>query len=278
VTNLPEAVCIGPMKSGTSWIHDYLGTRTDVVLPRGVKETHFFDKRYTLGFDWYKKHFPGQNAEVSGMVIEVSPSYFHCTDAPSRMLEKIGNVQLLVVLRDPVQRAWSHYLHLCRKGYTESSLAQAIAEHEEIIEASRYTVHLARWQSVFGNESVRLLFLEDLAEDPDYFTRTLCRTLGIPYRQPPDGAFVKSNEAAVAPSPVLARLGQKAANAMRARRMYFVINFAKRLGLKAVFFGRPRAAGAPALEGDDRKLLECLLASEREYFQQLAALHRSSPS
>lgn len=260
--NLPRALIVGPMKAGTSWIHDYLQARGDIALPNGVKETFFFDHRYNKGVGWYSQHFQHYDSSGHRLCVEVAPSYFHCEEAPSRVCVSLGDIPLVVTLRDPVRRAWSHYLHLYHRGYTKAPLQEAIVEFPEILEASRYQTCLSRWQTEFATEQIHILWLENLAHSVDDFAAELCQVLSLPYTQPAEFLYGRRNEARVPPSRLGASIGIRGGNMLRKYRLYGVVNFAKRLGLKEVFFGRPGKKSLPTLSDANAQWLERELEGE----------------
>lgn len=262
MNTLPKALVVGPMKAGTSWVHDYLHVRGDVALPDGVKETFFFDTRYDKGVDWYASHFGHYDSSSHRQCVEVAPSYFHCAEAPARIHDTLGEVPLVVTLRDPVRRAWSHYLHLRRYGYTRLPLREAVAAFPEILEASRYKTGLARWEAIFGREHIHVLWQEDLGQSPDVYARQLCKGLGLDFVPLADGSSSKQNEAAMPASATLAAFGDSAAHFLRSYRLYGVVNAAKRVGLKKLFFGRPGAKTLPTLGSEDAAWLASELAGE----------------
>jgi len=258
----PDALVVGPMKAGTSWIHDYLESRGDVVLPNGVKETFFFDRRFDKGMGWYAAHFCHYDVAVHQLCIEVAPSYFHCPEAPTRIRETLGDVPLIVTLRDPVKRAWSHYLHLLNRGYTRKSLREAVNDFPEILEASRYKTCLNRWQATFPSQDIHVLRLEGLTESVDDFVADLCECLFLPYVAPADYLRGKRNAARVPAFHLIASVGIWGGNMLRSFRLYRIVNVAKRLGLKEMFFGRPGARALPSLSDADGQWLESQLAGE----------------
>lgn len=258
----PRAMVVGPMKGGTTWIHDYLQARYDVCLPKGVKETFFFGEHFDKGINWYQKHFLHFDPKHHLTIVEVAPSYFHQTESPMRINNLLGNIPLLFTLRDPVRRAWSHYLHLLRYGYTKAPLCEAIKQFPEILEASRYRTCLKRWLDVFPSEYINILWQDLLIESPENYARAVCNALQLPYHPTSIHLQKKSNQSTVPPSYLLAALGSKISRFIRSKRLYGIINFAKLIGLKKVFFGNPGSRRVPALEDEDANWLAKQLEGE----------------
>lgn len=258
---MPNALVIGPMKAGTSWIHNYLEVRGDIGLPRGVKETFFFDRHFDRGQQWYANHFSHASIDDQA-IIEVAPSYFHCRQVPERVKATLGGISLVVTLRNPIRRSWSHYLHLRRYGYTKLPLRDAVAAFPEILEASRYKTCLTRWEAVFGRENIHVLWQEDLGQAASAYTRHVCNGLGIAFVPLTDELRSSQNEAALPASATLAALGDRTAHFLRSYRLYGVVNIAKRLGLKQLFFGKPGSGSLPHLSAEDADWLADLLIDE----------------
>src|SRR5699024_348405 len=105
--------------------------------------------------------------------------------------------------------------------------------------ASRYKTVLARWQKTLPESPIHVLWKEDLAKSPEQYARDLCHALSLPYVVPKEEQNKASNAAAVPPSAKLAGLGRRTSYFLRDRKLYGVVNFAKRLGLKKLFFGKP---------------------------------------
>jgi hypothetical protein len=259
---LPNALFAGPMKAGTSWIHAYLAARGDVCLPRQVKETFFFDKYFSRGTDWYAKRFVDYDPVRHRLVAEVAPSYFHCPEAPERVRRCLGNVPVAFTLRHPVERAFSHYLHRYRYGVTRKAIRSAIDDLPEIVEASRYATVLRRWMRCFPRTDLHILLLEELAASPNEFAASVCGPLSLPYMPPGDLGRLDKNAAAMPPSFFLARAGKRLGNALRFLGFYGVVDTAKRLGLKRVFFGGAGRGALPRLSSGDAEFLRSLLLDE----------------
>lgn len=238
----PNALIVGPMKAGTSWLYEYLKSRNDVSVPTGTKETFFFDDRFeSKGVDWYLKHFQNAGGPNVTTIIEVAPTYFHGAELPRRVLETLGKIKIVVTLRDPAKRAFSLFQHMRRYGYTKATdFRQAVQNHPEMLASSRYAECLERWREVMGPENVSVLFMEDLAAEPLNFAADCCHAL---YIAPPESAAQLPSKVNVASQPrnyYVALAGRLVGDALRSIRLYAVVDMAKRAGLKRLFFGKPQ--------------------------------------
>lgn len=270
--NAPGCIVIGPMKAGTTWIDDYLRQRGDVVLPQGVKETMFFDHHFDRGLDWYLSHFDHSKATRGRAVVEVAPSYFHNADAPGRILQTLGTVRLIAIRRDPIARSWSHYLHMRRYGMTRADFRTALQRHPEILAASRFDETLATWRAVLPPENLLVLEHDHLREDPVGFAARLCSFIGLPPSPPEffETLTISRNAAALPRFPALAGLTNRVTFALRRLRLYGIINFLKKIGLKKFLFGAPEASKLPQMTPEERAFLQELLEHGDTSFQHEA--------
>lgn len=251
----PDVLFIGPMKAGTTWIQEFLHNQGSVCLPKGVKETFYFDRNNSKGLEWYSSHFSHYDKSRHKHIVEVSPSYFHSEEAPKKIYDEIGSVSLVVTLRDPVKRAWSHYLHLRRYGYTRSNLQDASEEYPQLLAASSYAQNLEKWRKCFPDSKIYILWQEDLARNPAQYAEDICEILDLPFSGLSAVSLKRTNAAAVPPSPHLAALGRRFSYFLRSYRLYGCVNMAKKLGLKKFFFGSPGAQALPELSKKDEEWL-----------------------
>lgn len=198
---LPDAVIIGAQKCGTSSLQGYLTQHPRVIAPLR-KEVHYFDLNHARGERWYRAHF-GRAGEP-GLNLDATPYYLFHPLAPGRAHALLPRAKLIVLLRDPARRAYSHYWHERDKGREplefEAALdaepARVDAAHRRLaageIAASRehqfygycargrYAEQLERWLQYYPREQLLVLRFEDLVREP---LPTLNRTLawlGLP--------------------------------------------------------------------------------------------------
>jgi Sulfotransferase domain len=198
---LPDASIIGAQKCGTSSLHNYLTQHPGVIAPLR-KEVHYFDVHFPRGERWYRAHF-GRVGEP-GLNIDSSPYYLFHPLGAARMHLLLPKAKLIVLLRDPVRRAYSQYWHERGKGREPLSFEDALAaepgrvaeahrrladceitasrEHQtySYVSRGRYAEQLEHWLALYPREQLLVLRFEDLVKDPlDVLNRTL-GWLGLP--------------------------------------------------------------------------------------------------
>ena len=240
--HLPNALVVGPMKAGSTWVHDYLSYRGDVALPAPDKESFFFDRYYDRGPEWYAEQFSRREVMPASSVVEIGPSYFHHPDVPARVRETLGSIPLVFTLRNPVKRAWSHYLHIRRYGLTTKSLQSAVADYPAILDASRYRECVKRWREALPDSPTTFVWQETLAQDPAMYARRVSEGLDIPHVDVPWSMIGQSNAAAVPASTLLARLAYRGARFCRDHGLGRAVHWARAIGFQPLVFGRPGSA------------------------------------
>jgi hypothetical protein len=141
---LPDYVIIGAQKAGTTSLHGYLAAHPQVNVST-VKEVHYFDKSYNYcrGENWYRWHFPlalGKNRHK--LCGESSPFYLFCPVTPARMAALLPNAKIIVLLRNPVDRAFSHYQMTVSRNLEPLSFEDAIkAEPERLADHRKWLIH-----------------------------------------------------------------------------------------------------------------------------------------
>ena len=266
--NLPDALVIGPMRSATTWVHRYLKTREDVCLPTDVKETFFFDRRFEKGIKWYKKHFKECENNKLKITIEVGPSYFHSEEAPGKIRDILGQVPLVVIYRNPIERSFSHYAHLRRFGFTSLPLREAVEEFPEILTASRYAEQLKRWIRHFGRSSLEILRLETLKESPAQFAINLTRALCLPKKSIPEDLKTPVNQSTIPKSNVLAGITWRVADALRGWRLHKIVEWAKKIGVKDAVM-ESASGERPGMSESERAWLRKQLKDDTELFPEM---------
>lgn len=213
---LPDAVLIGGQRCGTSSLFKWLA-RHPALVPALRKEVDYFSLDYDLGEDWYRAHFPLEARrrlavarDRPWLTFEATPTYLFDPRAPRRAAELLPDAKLIVLLRDPVARAVSHYHHNVRHNLERLPLEQALAEeadrlapewerlaeepdHRAIrlrrfsyVARGRYAEQLERWFASYDRDQFLVLRSEDLFGSPAESFDRVTDFLGVERWHPPE--------------------------------------------------------------------------------------------
>jgi hypothetical protein len=187
----PDFLIVGVMKGGTTSLFRYLAQHPD-VLPPFRKEIKYFDCNYFEGPAWYGAHFPLRTKFTDGTKLtgEATPYYIYHPTAHERIASALPQIKIIIILRNPIDRAYSHYQHMVRVGREPLNFEDAIAaeperlagEAEKVAVDPRYPTYkhlqysylsrgdylpqIQRWHSLFPKERMLILRSEDLYQEP----------------------------------------------------------------------------------------------------------------
>ena len=204
---LPSTLVIGAQKAGTTSLFTYLVQHPD-VLPPLSKEIHYFDLNYGRGVGWYRARFPYRyQLRSAASSLDASPYYLAHPLVPARAAELLPDARLIALLRNPVDRAYSHYQHELRGGRESLSFADAVAqeparlagEEERLrqdpsyysfnhhrysyLRRGLYVQQLREWVRHFPRSRLLVLQSEWFFRDPAAATAAVQRFLGLrPHR------------------------------------------------------------------------------------------------
>ena len=198
---LPDFLGLGVQKGGTTSLHRLLEQHPDVFLPP-VKEVHYFSLNYASGEAWYRSQFAG--AKPDQHCGEITPYYIFHPQVAARVKEALPQAKLIVLLRDPVDRALSQYFHSRRHGFESLELEAALeAEPQRLLDAervlqasdgrhrshqehsylsrSRYEQQFPQWLETFSEDQLLVLRSEDLFQRTTLVWEQLLRFLGLKF-------------------------------------------------------------------------------------------------
>lgn len=210
---LPDFLIIGTQKGGTTSLYNYLQAHP-CITPAARKEVHFFDRRLNLnkGLGWYRGHFPTcieryyahhlrKETFVTG---EATPEYLFLPHIPYKVARVLPHVKLIILLRHPVDRAYSQYQHAVVQGHETRSFEEAINDQEarfaeeqvnilQDTDYERYTYmqhcyltrsiyidQLQRWMSLFPREQFLILKSEEFYAAPAVSLKQVLDFLSVP--------------------------------------------------------------------------------------------------
>ena len=188
VGTLPDFLIVGAQKGGTSFLY-YLLTHHPLVEPAARKELHFFDQqeRFDNGAGWYRRCFPQSRWKDGRRSItgEATPSYLFDPSVAKRMAEVVPQARLIALLRDPIDRAYSHYQMQVKRGTEPLTFEEAIEqEHSSYVSRGIYVNQLLHWFEFFSQEQMLILKSEDFFERPVETMKVVLNFLDLPDWQP----------------------------------------------------------------------------------------------
>ncbi|NIN93623.1 MAG: sulfotransferase [Anaerolineae bacterium] len=208
---LPDFIIIGAQRCGTTSLYSYLLEHPSVI-PAFKKETLFFSNHFGKGVTWYRCHFPlawhkhyvrriRRQDFITG---EASPYYIFHPHVPRRISETVPQARLIALLRNPVDRAYSHYHHEVKMGLETLPFEDAIEREEERLSMERakmledenyrsfnyqnysylsrgiYVDQLENWTRFFDRDQILVLKSEDFNDDPVATLEQIAEFIDLP--------------------------------------------------------------------------------------------------
>lgn len=213
VGSLPDFIVVGTQKGGTTELYDQLSLHPQIV-PSFAKEVHFFDANYSKGIEWYSAFFPRRPERTPDSCLmpitgEASPCYLFHPDVARRVQETLPDVKIILMLRNPADRAYSHYHHEVRLGYETLPFEQAIAGecarldgekakmmsddcyysdrymHYSYLTRGIYVDQVKSWFETFPQEQILLLKSEEFFTNTSLVMGQVHNFLGVAEVEPP---------------------------------------------------------------------------------------------
>ncbi|RDJ32173.1 MAG: sulfotransferase [Crenarchaeota archaeon] len=223
---LPDFLIIGAMRSGTTSLY-YDICEHPCIIPAAYDEIGYFDTNYHLGLNWYRSMFPTKfkkNSTIKHhgyfLTGEDTPFYFWRRDAAKRIHDLLPNIKLIVILRNPIDRAYSEHNNAVRVGTVKKSFEEVIdtelkiyqenkvdfefnleqAAGESILAKGIYADQLSIWLEKFKHEQIFVIKNEDLTDDSNTVLNETYHFLGLPeynltdHHKMKKGKYEKMNE------------------------------------------------------------------------------------
>jgi len=211
---LPGFLIVGGQRCGTTSLYRALAAHPAILKPVLHKGVHYFDTGYHHGMSWYRGHFPllrtaralHARIGIAPIAFESSPYYLYHPLAPVRIARDLPGVRLIVLIRDPVERAYSHHAHEVARGFeTVTDFERALAlepirladEERRINEDPRYQSHshqhhgyltrgqyvdyLIRLERLFGRDRIHVVDSATFFAAPERVYAQVLQFLGLPH-------------------------------------------------------------------------------------------------
>jgi len=218
---LPDFLIIGSQKSGTSSLYSYL-TQTPYITPSAFKEVHFFDTHFERGINWYRGCFPTIFSKKYQLMknkkfqtCDATPYYLFHPLGANRASKYLPEIKIIILLRNPVDRAHSHYNMIVEQGREELSFEDAIKSEEKRLEKEEekiltikdyfswnhmaysyltrgiYIKQIKEWMNFFPKEKFLIINSESFAQNPKSTVKQTLKFLGLPPHELP--SYTKQN-------------------------------------------------------------------------------------
>lgn len=197
----PDFLIVGAQKAGTTALFTYINAHPKVVNHTG--EIHFFDLNFDQGTKWYKNQFP-ERPKSDYLIGDKSPYYLFHPSVPERVFSLYPNIKIIILLRNPIDRAYSQYWMNIRYETETLSFEEAINaepkrlageteklllnpgycsdQHKRFSYLSRgiYVDQIKRWMSFFPSEKILILLSDDLKNNPTHVMNKVFSFLELP--------------------------------------------------------------------------------------------------
>ncbi len=185
---VPNFLIIGAARSGSTYLARNLATHPNVFIPV-EKELHFFDRHYNKGWAYYKNFFE-EAASTHKVIGEATPTYMTTVEWADRIHEHLPDTKLIAILRDPVDRAYSHYWNVVAgyedtEGMTYAEKVEAhpfeetLETHDRLIEDGLYAQNLRPFLDRFGRDQLLVLIYEEVTQNPAPHLARAFQFLGV---------------------------------------------------------------------------------------------------
>lgn len=179
---LPNLIVIGAMKCGTTSLHYYLNLHPEIQMSK-IKELSYFveHRNWHRGLKWYKSHFSG-DMPIHGEATPAYTMYPRFSGVPERMYNLIPAAKLIYIVRDPIKRILSEYMHHNTGGLENRSLETVITSgyaDSRYIARSKYYFQIEQYLPFFAEENIHILTTEALGADRNNALEAIFGFLGV---------------------------------------------------------------------------------------------------
>jgi hypothetical protein len=272
---LPDFLGIGAPRCGTTWLHRLLASHPQIYVPTRRKEVRFFDEYYARGLGWYEQFFPDDKDAAKYRAIgEITPSYLYCHECSQRMA-RLGTVQrLFLMIRNPVDRAYSRYALEVRYRSFQGSFEDFCAGEPHGIQEGFYTRGLKEYLRHFALEQCLVLVYEQAVAKVPQTKELVAQHLGLDAGLFPDGAGTQRVHARYTPTRAksIYAAGIALSRKFRDWDLYWANQLARRLRIRRLF---GQSGELQPMKEETRRHLQDLYADEIRDLESLLTIDLS---
>lgn len=195
----PDFIIIGASRCGTTSLYNYLSTHPQALLPTRKELDFFSSQAFRHGKEWYLSHFPALADQPGFITGEATTSYFDLVQVPQELHRHFPQTKLILILRNPIERAISWHYHKARVGAVNCDIEESIYAEMDALKNAKtfelinlgyqapnnllgglYVYKIMRWLAFFSSDQILILKSEDLYEKPWEIMQQVFCFLGIP--------------------------------------------------------------------------------------------------
>jgi hypothetical protein len=246
---LPNFLVIGAQRCGTTLLDTILRVHEDIYVPPHRKEVHYFDMHFARGVDWYQSFFPAEEDVHKYLAVgEVTPDYIFGPEVPERIAALLPTCRLIVMLRNPVQRAFSGYLHHVRSFNERRTFAQFIEEQHDARQRGFYAQQIKRYLDFFPEDRMLIMLSEEVFQKPESELERLANFLHLSHSWKNPTKLVQSrvNRGDVPHFQSAFYYARRFGEVLSGLGLDRVVDQAKRMGVPSLFGRRRETPAMPA--------------------------------
>lgn len=180
--NIPvvDAFWVGPQKAASTWAYKCFKEHPDICVPENTSNPYFFDINYFRGFQWYIDFY--SHCENESVLVDTTMTYLRSPFALSRIYKYNPEAKIISCLRNPIERAFSHYWHEKKKKKISFQFREIFENYDLFqswIESGFYYYYLKNYIGKFGRDRVLVMLMDDLIEDNHNFIRRVFEFLDV---------------------------------------------------------------------------------------------------
>ncbi|UCD98873.1 MAG: sulfotransferase [Chloroflexota bacterium] len=263
----PTFIGIGVQRAGTTWLHNLLASHPDVYMPTQRKEIRFFERYYARGLNWYETFFcTEEEAKRYKAIGEISTQYYDCEECPERIYQAFPYIKIIIMLRNPVNRAYSHYGFVVQRRNYRGSFEEFLSSRHKSMEKGFYSRYLKNYLQYFERSQILALIFEEVFTDVTRTKNSLAEFLDISADKfPPTVGKGKVNQSSIPTHQSLYGSIVKAGRRLRKYNLEPLVDSVKGLGIDRIL---SKGSTLPPLDPEMKKELEQLYLDEYDELER----------